>query len=197
MNPFAVNYNIIYILKKQVIWYNIDMKKIYFYKKNFLIISTLIFILLTLIEYIKYFFSANNFFGIAYLLINIGIIFLLIPIMKNYNKYYSGQRISKLIIIILLGLFSSFILNHMVSNLLSYKDASKEYIDSIFIIKTILKTIIYILLIPFTYHEFSLQKLIQNKQTKHVQTQTTNQTKKVIRKKKVIKKRKEKKENPN
>lgn len=173
------------------------MKKIYFYKKNFLIISTLVFILLTLIEYIKYFFSANNFFGIIYLLINIGIIFLLIPIMKNYNKYYSGQRISKLIIIILLGIFSSFVLNHMVLNLLSYKDASKEYIDSIFIIKNILKTIIYILLIPFTYHEFSLQKLIQNKQTKQVQTQITNQTKKVIRKKKVIKKRKVKKENPN
>ena len=173
------------------------MKKIYFYKKNFLIISTLVFILLTLIEYIKYLFSANNFFGIVYLLINMGIIFLLIPIMKNYNKYYSGQRISKLIIIILLGIFSSFVLNHMVLNLLSYKDASKEYLDSIFIIKNILKTIIYILLIPFTYHEFSLQKLIQNKQTKQVQTQTTNQTKKVIRKKKVIKKRKVKKENPN
>ena len=173
------------------------MKKIYFYKKNVLIISTLVFILLTLIEYIKYLFSANNFFGIVYLLINMGIIFLLIPIMKNYNKYYSGQRISKLIIIILLGIFSSFVLNHMVLNLLSYKDASKEYLDSIFIIKNILKTFIYILLIPFTYHEFSLQKLIQNKQTKHVQTQTTNQTKKVIRKKKVIKKRKVKKENPN
>jgi Na+/proline symporter len=167
------------------------MKKLYILKKKILIITTLSFILLTLIEYIKYFFSANNIFGLIYLVLNIFIIFLIIPITKNYNKYYSGQRISKLIMIIVIGLFSSFILNKMVFNMLSYKDASQEYINSIFIIKNILKTIIYILLSIFTYHEFTLQQLIQNEQLKQVQNK---QPKKV--RKKLVKKKKVSKEKP-
>ena len=169
------------------------MKKLYVLKKKFLIITTLFFILLTLVEYIKYFFSENNIFGLIYLVLNLFIIFLIIPITKNYNKYYSGQRISKLIIIIIVGLFSNFVLNHAVLNMLSYTDASKEYMSSIFITKNILKTIIYILLSIFTYYEFTLQRLIQNKQTNPIlQNKTTNDTKKVIKKKKIIKKKKEK-----
>ena len=179
MNPFVVIYNIIYIWKLQAICYNIYMKKMNVQKKKILIITTLIFILLTLIEYIKYFFSENNIFGLIYLVLNIFIIFLIIPITKNYNRYYSGQRISKLIIIIIVGLFCSFGLNHAVLNLLSYTDASKEYIDSIFITKNILKTIIYISLTIFTYYEFTLQQLIQNKQS--------SEQKKIIKKKKVKK----------
>lgn len=166
------------------------MKKLYILKKKFLIITTLSFILLTLIEYIKYFFSENNIFGLIYLVLNLFIIFLIIPITKNYNKYYSGQRISKLIMIIIIGLFSSFILNKMVFNMLSYKDASQEYIKSIFIIKNILKTIIYILLSIFTYHEFTLQQLIQNKQPKSTLNQKPNEPKKVLKKKKIIRKKK-------
>ena len=111
---------------------------------------------------------------------------MIIPITKNYNRYYSGQRISKLIIIIIVGLFCSFGLNHTVLNLLSYTDASIKYIDSIFVIKNILKTIIYVLLIIFTYYEFTLQQLIQNKQS--------GEQKKIIKKKKIIKRKKSQKE---
>ena len=171
------------------------MKKLYVLKKKFLIITTLSFILLTLIEYIKYFLSENNIFGLIYLVLNLFIIFLIIPITKNYNRYYSGQRISKLIIIIIVGLFSNFVLNNAVLNMLSYTDASKEYMNSIFITKNILKTIIYILLSVFTYYEFTLQRLIQNKQTNPLlQNKTTNDSKKVVKKKKIIKKKKVKKE---
>ena len=186
MNPFVMIYNIIYIWKIQAICYNIYMKKMNVHKKKFLIITTLTFILLTLIEYIKYFFSENNIFGLIYLILNIFIIFLIIPITKNYNRYYSGQRISKLIIIIIVGLFCSFGLNHTVLKLLSYTDASIKYIDSIFVIKNILKTIIYVLLIIFTYYEFTLQQLIQNKQS--------SEQKKIIKKKKIIKRKKSQKE---
>lgn len=170
------------------------MKKMYILKKKFLIIVTISFILLTLIEYIKYFFSGNNFFGLIYLILNMFIIFMIIPITKNYNKYYSGARISKLIIIITLGVFSSFILNKMVLSLLSYIDASSDYISSIFVTKNILKTIIYILLAIFTYYEFTLQRLIQNKQVSSLYNQPSNEMKKVMKRKKIIKKKNVKKD---
>lgn len=136
------------------------------YKKYSIYFITISYIILSLIEFIKYFFINSNLFGLIYLLVNIFILFLLVPTTYNYNKYYSPVRLSKLIIIILIGIFNSYILNIIVLNSMSYVDSSIDYIDSIFVIKNILKGVLYALLIVFTLLEFKLDRLIVKKISK-------------------------------
>lgn len=132
----------------------------YKYKKISINIITLIYIILFIIELIKYFLIDSNIYGVFYLLINLFIIFLLVPVAYNYKKYYSNARISKLILILVLGIFSSYILKYIVINSMNYVDASKEYIESIKIIKNIFKGIIYGLILIFTLLEFKLDKIL-------------------------------------
>jgi hypothetical protein len=132
----------------------------YKYKKISINFLTFAYIVLTIIELIKFLTASNNIYGVIYLCINLVIIFLLVPVCYNYKKYYSGVRLSKLIIIILLGIFSSYILGSIVLNNLNYIDGSKDYMKSIFVIKNILKGIIYGLLFIFTLLEFKLDKLL-------------------------------------
>ena len=122
---------------------------------------TCIFILLTLIDVLIYMLSKTNLFGLIYIIFNLLIIFLLVPISYNYNRYYSPARLSKLVIVIILGIFSSYLLNLVVLKNMSYIDNSKEYINKIFIIRSILKGLIYLLLIGFTALEFKLDKLLK------------------------------------
>lgn len=138
------------------------MKNIYKIKKTTITLLTLSFIILTIIEFVKYFCIDSNLFGLNYMIINFIIIFLMVPVAINYKKYYSPQRISKLIIILILMLINSYILGPIVLNSMSYTDSSSEYINSVFVIKNILKGIIFGLLLVFTTFEFKLQKLIQN-----------------------------------
>lgn len=138
------------------------MKNIYKIKKTTITILTLSFIILTIIEFVKYFCVDSNLFGLNYMIINFIIIFLMVPVAINYKKYYSPQRISKLIIILVLMLINSYILGPIILNSMSYVDSSNEYIKSVFVIKNILKGIIFGLLLVFTTFEFKLQKLIQN-----------------------------------
>lgn len=138
------------------------MKNIYKIKKTTITLLTLSFIILTIIEFVKYFCIDSNLFGLNYMIINFIIIFLMVPVAINYKKYYSPQRISKLIIILILMLINSYILGPIVLNSMSYIDSSSEYINSVFVIKNILKGIIFGLLLVFTAFEFKLQKLIQN-----------------------------------
>lgn len=163
------------------------MKNIYKYKKNTMSSIMLIFPLLTLIELIKYFFVDSNIFGLIYMIINFIILFLFIPTAYNYNKYYSAQRISKLVIVIILGIFSSYILGPLTLKVLSYKDYSKDFMSSIFVTKNILKGLIYLILIVITSLEFKLDKVLQtNKSIKDSKKDIKH--KKVIKKKKIIKK---------
>lgn len=182
MPPSIVSYNNILDEKKQVICYTISMKNIYKTKKNILILITIIFTILTIIELIKYLLIDSNFFGLVYMIINIMIIFLLVPTVYNYNKYYSPQRISKLIIIIVLGLFNSTLLGIILINTMDYIDHSQEYIKSIFVIKNVLKVIIYLLLGGITFLEFNTQKLFQNNEKEKIK----------IVKKKIVKRKKNK-----
>lgn len=132
----------------------------YKYKKLVLNIVTVLYIIIFLIELIKYFFIDSNLYGVFYLLINLLIIFFLVPTTYNYKKYYSTARISKLIIIMLLGIFNSYILELIVVNNMGYIDSSKEYIKSIFVYKDILKGILYFILFIFTLLEFKLDKVL-------------------------------------
>ena len=129
-------------------------------KKIIINISSILFILLSIIETIIYLFSRNTIFGLYYLLINLLIIFLFVPCAYNYRRNYSSARISKLIIIILLGFFNSFFLQKIVISSINYMDYSLIYIDKIFIFKNILKLLIYIILIVFTFYESKLDKKI-------------------------------------
>lgn len=132
----------------------------YKYKKIAINFITTIYILLSLLEVILYLFAKNNLFGLIYIIINIFIIFLLVPISYNYNKYFSSARLSKLIITFLLIIFTSFILQIIVLKNMGYIDASNLYIKKIFVIKNILKPIIDFVILIFILLEFKLDKLL-------------------------------------
>lgn len=127
-------------------------------KKTILYVLTLFFMILSLIELIKYFKVDTTLYGVLYLSINLIILFLLIPVTYNYKRNYSPARISKLLLIIIIGIFNSFILNNIVLNNMSYVDSSILYISSIKIIKNILKGIFYSLLGIFTFFEAKMDK---------------------------------------
>lgn len=131
-------------------------------KKLLLNIVNISFLILSLIELIKYFKFDNTLYGVIYLLINLIIIFLLLPVTFNYKRHYSSARISKIILIIIIGLFNSYILNYIVIGNMSYIDSSKNFIKSIFIIKNILKPILYFLLMIFLFLETSINKKIKS-----------------------------------
>ena len=135
----------------------------YKYKKTTIKIITCIFIVLTLIELFIYMFSRNNLFGIYYLLSNLFIIFLLVPITHNYNKYFSSARLSKLIIVLVLIVFNSFILNLLVLKNMGYVDASNLYMNKIFVIRKILKPIIAFAVLIFILLEYRLDRLLIKK----------------------------------
>ena len=129
-------------------------------KKSILYLLTLSFMILSLIELIKYFKVDTTLYGVIYLSINLIILFLLIPVTYNYKRNYSSARISKLILIIIIGIFNSYILNKIVLGNMNYIDASILYISSIKVIKNILKGIVYGSLVIFTFLEAKLDKKI-------------------------------------
>ena len=133
----------------------------YRYKKLALYLLTFLYILFTFIEFIKYMKVDSCVFGIIYLIINAFIIFLLVPCAYNYKKYFSKARVSKLIIIIVLGIFNSYFLQMIYLNSSSVVDSSKLYINNIFIYKSVFKGIIYFLLTIFTVFEFKLDNLLK------------------------------------
>lgn len=156
----------------------------YKYKKLTLNIITVLYILIFLVELVKYFIIDNTLYGLIYLLINLLIIFFLVPTTYNYKKYYSTARISKLIIILLLGIFNSYILEYIVINNMNYIDSSKEYIKSIFIYKDVFKGIIYFIILIFTLLEFKLDKVImqhfeEKKENKSNKKQVNKRNKKM------------------
>lgn len=129
-------------------------------KKLILYILTLVFLVLSGIELIKYFYVDTTLYGVIYLLVNLIILFFLIPVTYNYKRNFSKARISKLIIILIIGIFNSYILDKIVISNMSYVDSSTVYLNSIFVCKNILKGIVYGSLIVFTFFESKLNKKI-------------------------------------
>ena len=142
------------------------------YRRLFFTILVLIFIFLTLIEAIYYFIVDSNLFGMIYLIINLLIIFLIIPALYNYKDNYSTLRCSKLLIVFVIGMFNSYILNNMVISRMNYIDASIIYNDKIFIIKNILKLFIYLGFLLLSIRDGKILKrfkiFINNKMKKSV-----------------------------
>lgn len=135
----------------------------YKYKKIFLFVFTITFMILSLIELIKYLGFDSELFGLVYNIINVFILFLLIPVLYNYKRHYSPARMSKLILIIIIGLLNSYAVCPLVTHLMSYVDTSYEYAKSIFIIKNIIKGVLFILLVFFTYIESKTSKIVLKK----------------------------------
>ena len=120
------------------------MKK---YNKYLLYFISSSYIILTIIEFIKYLLTKSNLFGLVYLIITALIIFFLVPTTINYKEKVSFARTSKFIIIIIIGIFCSFFLDGIVINNLKYIDYSQKYCDSIFVIKNVLKVILYVFIL--------------------------------------------------
>lgn len=129
-------------------------------KKLMLYILTILYIVLYGIELFKYFKVDTTLYGVIYLLINLIVLFFLIPLTYNYKRNFSQARISKLIIVLIIGIFNSYILNNIVINNMTYIDSSTIYLNSIYVIKNILKGIIYVCLCIFTFFESKMNKKV-------------------------------------
>lgn len=131
------------------------MKK---YLKYFYSIITALFMILTIFEIYFYMVSESNYLGLFYLIFNLYIMFLLFTIFYNYNKSNKKIRISKNIMVIIIGIISSFILSSILSHIFSYNDNSQIYSDKIFVISKIIKPIIYTFLGIVSFIEIKLTK---------------------------------------
>lgn len=136
----------------------------YRFKKILIVIITIIYLLLSLIELSKYLFIGSNIYGVLYLIFTLFIIFLLIPVAYNYKRHYSKERLSKILIIDLVGLFTSFVLFKITNSIFPYVDSSALMVNNIFVIKNILKPILYfILFLLFVIDSKTFKKLLNIK----------------------------------
>lgn len=131
------------------------------YKKIALIFLSFLFILFSIFELIIYLTVDSTIFGLIYMFINIIIIFLLVPCVYNYKRYYNIVRISKFLLIIILGIFNSYFLGTILEKSINYMDNSIDYINKIYIFKNILKGFIYFGITLITIFEFKKEKLIK------------------------------------
>ena len=127
--------------------------------KYFYMIMTAVFILFTAFEVFMYMKMDASYVGIFYLLFNFFIMFMLFTTTYNYNNANKKIRVSKNIIAIVVGLFTSFILTFILSNVFNYTDNSFVFSKSIFIISKIIKPIIYIFLAIISVLEFKIKEL--------------------------------------
>lgn len=132
-------------------------------KKLYLYLFTFFYIMISLLELVSYLKIDNTLYGVYYLIINLVILFFLIPVVYNYKRTYSKARVSKIIIITILLIFNSFVLEHIILNTMNYMDSSKLYLENIFIYKNMLKGILSFSLVIFLIYETNLNKNIKNK----------------------------------
>ena len=112
-----------------------------------------LFLILTIIETIIYMFSKSNYYGLFYLIINYIITFFLLNLnFKSDKKIY----LSKVIVVVFLGLFSSFLLISILENTYTYNDDSSTYIDKIMIISKIIKPLIYMIISIMAYTKLKI-----------------------------------------
>lgn len=120
---------------------------------------TSIFSLLTIYEVIIYILGKSNYFGLFYLILNLFIVFLMFMVSVNIKKGNTMIRISKNAIIVVLGIFYSFVLKLILSGVFGYVDESNAYISNIFISLKVGKPIIYLILGILSYLEYKNMKI--------------------------------------
>ena len=126
---------------------------------------TIVFCLSTLFEIYNYMFFNSNLFGFIYLLINCFISSGLIIMCYNFKIANVKIRISKNLLIIILGLFSSFLLYYVVVGFMSYADESLDFINRIFLSIKVFKPILYFVLLIFSMLEYKFKIGVRLKKT--------------------------------
>lgn len=123
--------------------------------KNVYVLLCLIYILVTILEIVKYFISESSLYGLIYLIMCIIIIFFITTTTINYNKGNKKKRFSKILIAVLLGLFSSFLLPLVIDNSLNY-EILNSYIDRNKLTINIIKPIIYLLFLLIAFYDIKM-----------------------------------------
>lgn len=114
--------------------------------KNIYKYLSLLFILITFVEFVVFLVKESNYYGMYYIFINLFIIFNLILININYKKGSKKIRLSKSIINLFVCCFNNFFLLNVLNNIYKYIDFSKNYMASIGVFK-IIKFIILLILV--------------------------------------------------
>lgn len=114
--------------------------------KNIYKYLSLLFILITFVEFVVFLVKESNYYGMYYIFINLFIIFNLILININYKKGNKKIRLSKSIINLFVCCFNNFFLLNVLNNIYKYIDFSKNYMGSIGVFK-IIKFIILLILV--------------------------------------------------
>lgn len=102
------------------------------------------FIILTIVEIFIYFKMYSNILGVIYLFINFFILFMLFTISANYKNANQNIRFSKCMVIIVLGIISSFFISLLVPFIIDYTDSSFVFQNKIFITSKVLKPLLYL-----------------------------------------------------
>lgn len=130
------------------------MKK---YLKLIYIVVSLVFLILSIIEIVNYFNIFSNLYAVIYMLVNLFLIFLFFGISVNYRNKNYKLRVSKCIIIIVLGIICSYILPNIIESM-SYVDSSNYFISSNYLIIYVFKPSIYFILLVLSIYELKFIK---------------------------------------
>ena len=117
----------------------------------------IIFSVFTIFEIYNYLFFNSNLFGLVYLIFSVFLCFNMFIIIFNFDAANFKIRISKNVMIAIVGLFSSFILYFFISGLVSYVDESSAFINKIFLSIKVFKPIIYLILLVFSLMESNIK----------------------------------------
>lgn len=110
----------------------------------------MIYIIVSIIELIKYFCFSSSLFGLFYMIINLVIILLMLILSFKYNETTKKSRIIIMIIMLMLGIFNSYLLNMIITKCVSYEVIS-SFASNIYLTKMIIKPIIFVLFIFITF----------------------------------------------
>lgn len=112
--------------------------------KYFYVFITMLFAVLTAYEIYIYMSVNSNYFGIIYLFLNFFAMFLLFTITINYKEGSKKIRVSKNVVVIIIGIISSFILTLILPKIFNYSDDTYLFNNKVFMISKIIKPIIYL-----------------------------------------------------
>ena len=123
------------------------------------------FVVITCLEFINYLNFESNFIGLLYLIVNFVILFLLINMVLNFGKSNYKIRISKNLIVIVLGILSSYLLGYIIPWFLDYSDSSFLFVENIYVYSKVLKPILYVFLGVICILEILYKKEISKRQS--------------------------------
>lgn len=129
------------------------------------VLLTFMFIVITCLEFINYLNFESNFIGLLYLIVNFVILFLLINMVLNFGKSNYKIRISKNLIVIVLGILSSYLLGYIIPWFLDYSDSSFLFVENIYVYSKVLKPILYVFLGIICILEILYKKEISKRQS--------------------------------